>query len=147
MRDLVIPPAWTDVWVTPYPNGHLQAVGTDDAGRRQYLYHPDWRARRDAEKFDRMLEFGKALTRARELVVTDLGREGMPLERACAAAVRLLDLGYFRIGNDIYADENGSFGLTTLERRHVAPPPGRGWSSRSSASPASSTGSRSTTGS
>jgi len=119
VRDLVIPPAWRDVWVTPYPHGHLQAVGTDDAGRRQYLYHPDWRARRDAEKFDRMLEFGKALTRARELVVTDLGRDGMPLERACAAAVRLLDLGYFRIGNDIYADENGSFGLTTLERRHV----------------------------
>jgi DNA topoisomerase IB len=105
--------------VTPYANGHLQAVGTDDAGRRQYLYHPDWRTRRDAEKFDRMQEFGKALARARELVLTDLGREGMPLERACAASVRLLDLGYFRIGNDVYADENGSFGLTTLERRHV----------------------------
>ena len=119
VRDLVIPPAWTDVWVTPYDNGHLQAVGTDDAGRRQYLYHPDWRARRDAEKFDRMLEFGKALVKARELVVVDLGREGMPLERACAAAVRLLDLGYFRIGNDVYADKHGSFGLTTLERRHV----------------------------
>ena len=119
IRDLVIPPAWTDVWVTPYDNGHLQAVGTDDAGRRQYLYHPDWRARRDAEKFDRMLLFGRALTKARELVVADLGREGMPLERACAAAVRLLDLGYFRIGNDVYADTNGSFGLTTLERRHV----------------------------
>ncbi len=119
VRDLVIPPAWSDVWVTPYANGHLQAVGTDDAGRRQYLYHPDWRTRRDAEKFERMLRFGQALTRARELVVTDLGREGMPLERACAAAVRLLDLGYFRIGNDVYADENGSFGLTTLERRHV----------------------------
>jgi DNA topoisomerase I len=119
VRDLVIPPAWTDVWVCPWPNGHLQAVGTDDAGRRQYLYHPDWRAKRDSEKFDRMLIFGKALTRARELVLADLGREGMPLERACAAAVRLLDLGYFRIGNDVYADENGSFGLTTLERRHV----------------------------
>jgi DNA topoisomerase-1 len=119
VRDLVIPPAWVDVWVTPHANGHLQAVGTDEAGRRQYLYHPDWRARRDAEKFDRMLEFGKALARTRELVLTDLGREGMPLERACAASVRLLDLGYFRIGNDVYADENGSFGLTTLERRHV----------------------------
>lgn len=119
VRDLVIPPAWKDVWVTPYANGHLQAVGTDDAGRRQYLYHPDWRVRRDAEKFDRMLEFGKALTKARELMVRDLGLEGMPLERACAAAVRLLDLGYFRIGNDVYADTNGSFGLTTLERRHV----------------------------
>jgi DNA topoisomerase IB len=119
VRQLVIPPAWRDVWVTPYPHGHLQAVGTDDAGRRQYLYHPEWRTRRDAEKFERMLAFGKALARARELVVTDLAREGMPLQRACAAAVRLLDLGYFRIGNDVYADENGSFGLTTLERRHV----------------------------
>ena len=119
VKALVIPPAWQDVWITPYPNGHLQAVGTDDAGRRQYLYHPEWRTRRDAEKFDRMLMFGRALIKARELVVADLGREGMPLERACAAAVRLLDLGYFRIGNDVYADENGSFGLTTLERRHV----------------------------
>ncbi|MCW2851745.1 MAG: Eukaryotic topoisomerase catalytic core, partial [Nocardioides sp.] len=88
-------------------------------GRRQYLYHPVWRAKRDAEKFDRMQEFGRALVKARELVLTDLGREGMPLERACAAAVRLLDLGYFRIGNDVYADTHGSFGLTTLERRHV----------------------------
>jgi DNA topoisomerase-1 len=119
VRDLVIPPAWKEVWVTPYENGHLQAVGTDDAGRRQYLYHPVWRAKRDAEKFDRMQEFGRALVKARELVLTDLGREGMPLERACAAAVRLLDLGYFRIGNDVYADTHGSFGLTTLERRHV----------------------------
>src|SRR5262249_53111826 len=82
-------------------------------------YHPQWRARRDAEKFDRMLVFGKALTRAREQVVVDLGLEGMPLERACAAAVRLLDLGYFRIGNDVYAEDHGSFRLTTLERRHV----------------------------
>ena len=118
-RDLVIPPAWKDVWITPHENGHLQAVGTDDAGRRQYLYHPEWRLRRDAEKFDRMLVFGKALSRARERVLVDLGLEGMPLERACAAAVRLLDLGYFRIGNDVYATDNGSFGLTTLERRHV----------------------------
>jgi DNA topoisomerase-1 len=119
VRDLVIPPAWEDVWITPYENGHLQAVGTDDAGRRQYLYHPQWRERRDAQKFDRMLLFGKALSKARARVLLDLGREGMPLERACAAAVRLLDLGYFRIGNDVYAADNGSFGLTTLERRHV----------------------------
>ncbi|MFC7496519.1 MULTISPECIES: DNA topoisomerase IB [unclassified Nocardioides] len=119
IRDLAIPPAWTDVWITPYDNGHLQAVGTDDAGRRQYVYHPDWRSRRDAAKFDRVLDFGKALSKARDLVVLDLGREGMPLERACAAAVRLLDLGYFRIGNDAYADAHGSYGLTTLERRHV----------------------------
>src|SRR5690606_1145576 len=104
----------------PYPNGHLQAVGTDDAGRRQYLYHPQWRARRDKAKFARVLDFGRAMSKAREKVPTDLGTEGMELDRACAVAVRLLDLGYFRIGNDVYADQNGSFGLTTLERRHVS---------------------------
>ena len=104
VKDLVIPPAWEDVWITPYENGHLQAVGTDEAGRRQYLYHPDWRTRRDAAKHDRVLQFGRALSRAREKVLTDLGTDGMSLERACAVAVRLLDLGYFRIGNDVYAD-------------------------------------------
>ncbi|MEJ7794903.1 MAG: DNA topoisomerase IB [Nocardioides sp.] len=119
-KDLVIPPAWEDIWITPHEHGHLQAVGTDEAGRRQYLYHPQWRSRRDSEKFDRMLLFGKALSRARERVLTDLGSVGMTLPRACAVAVRLLDLGYFRIGNDVYADTNGSFGLTTLERRHVS---------------------------
>ena len=77
VKDLVIPPAWEDVWVCPWPNGHLQAVGTDDAGRRQYLYHPDWRTRRDGEKFQKMLTFGKALSRAREQVLVDLGAEGM----------------------------------------------------------------------
>jgi DNA topoisomerase I len=119
VKDLVIPPAWEDVWITPHENGHLQAVGTDEAGRRQYLYHPEWRTRRDAAKHDRMLQFGRALSRARERVLTDLGTDGMTLERACAVAVRLLDLGYFRIGNDVYADKHGSFGLTTLERQHV----------------------------
>jgi DNA topoisomerase I len=119
VRGLVIPPAWEDVWVTPYENGHLQAVGTDAAGRRQYLYHPDWRTRRDAEKFDRVLLFGEALMKARERVLLDLSSEGMPLERASACAVRLLDIGCFRIGNDVYADTNGSFGLTTLQREHV----------------------------
>jgi DNA topoisomerase-1 len=118
-KDLVIPPAWRDVWITPFANGHLQAVGTDDAGRRQYLYHPDWRTSRDAAKFARIVEFGKALSRARERVLTDLGADGMSLERACAVAVRLLDLGYFRIGNDVYADTYGSFGLTTMRKEHV----------------------------
>lgn len=118
-KDLVIPPAWRDVWITPHENGHLQAVGTDDAGRRQYLYHPQWRAKRDEAKFERIVAFGKAMSRAREKVLTDLGAEGMSLERACAVAVRLLDLGYFRIGNDVYTDTNGSFGLTTLRRDHV----------------------------
>ncbi|MFC7361091.1 DNA topoisomerase IB [Nocardioides astragali] len=119
-RDLVIPPAWTDVWITPHANGHLQAVGTDDAGRRQYLYHPQWRSSRQAAKFDRILRFGKALSKARERVLTDIEAEGMSLERACAVAVRLLDLGYFRIGNDVYTDTNGSFGLTTLRKEHVS---------------------------
>ena len=105
-RDLVIPPAWEDVWICPYANGHLQAVGTDDAGRRQYLYHPDWRAKRDPRSSTRMPSSARRWPRP-AAVVADLGREGMPLERACAAAVRLLDLGYFRIGNDVYADDNG----------------------------------------
>jgi DNA topoisomerase-1 len=119
-KDLVIPPAWEDVWITPYANGHLQAVGTDDAGRRQYLYHPQWRTSRDAAKFERILVFGRALSKARERVLTDIGAEGMSLERACAVAVRLLDLGYFRIGNDVYTDTHGSFGLTTLRKDHVS---------------------------
>ena len=118
-KDLVIPPAWRDVWICRWPNGHLQAVGTDDAGRRQYLYHPDWRTQRDAAKHARVLEFGRVLSKAREQVLVDLGTEGMSQDRACAVAVRLLDLGYFRIGNDVYAEENGSFGLTTLQRQHV----------------------------
>jgi len=119
VKGLVIPPAWREVWICPWPNGHLQAVGTDDAGRRQYLYHPDWRAQRDAAKHARVVEFGRVLSRAREQVLTDLGTEGMSRDRACAVAVRLLDLGYFRIGNDVYAEEYGSFGLTTLQRQHV----------------------------
>jgi DNA topoisomerase I len=119
VKALVIPPAWKDVWICPWPNGHLQAVGTDDAGRRQYLYHAGWRRQRDAEKHARVLDFGRVLSRARERVLVDLGAEGMSRDRACAVAVRMLDLGYFRIGNDVYADENGSFGLTTLQRRHV----------------------------
>jgi DNA topoisomerase IB len=118
-RDLVIPPAWTEVWICPWANGHLQAVGTDVAGRRQYLYHPAWRRQRDAAKHARVLDFGRVLSRAREQVIVDLGTEGMSQDRACAVAVRLLDLGYFRIGNDVYAEENGSFGLTTLRREHV----------------------------
>jgi DNA topoisomerase IB len=107
------------VWICPLPNGHLQATGVDAAGRRQYLYHPSWRVRRDRLKFDRVAEAALQLPRARRKMARDLARSGMPLERAAAVAVRLLDLGYFRIGNDFYADANGSFGLTTLERHHV----------------------------
>lgn len=119
VRSLAIPPAWKDVWICPAPNGHIQAVGTDDAGRRQYLYHPAWREKQDALKFERIAEASRHLPAARRRVTRDLRREGMPWERACAAAVRMLDLGYFRIGHDVYTDVNGSFGLTTLERRHV----------------------------
>jgi len=119
VRGLVIPPAWQDVWICPWPNGHLQAVGTDDAGRRQYLYHPDWRIQRDAAKHARVLQLARVLPRTRARVLADLDGPGMSQDRACAVAVRLLDLGYFRIGNDVYADQNDSFGLTTLQRRHV----------------------------
>lgn len=118
-RALVIPPAWRDVWICPYPNGHLQAVGTDDAGRRQYLYHPDWVARRSDEKHARVIGLGRRLPRVREEVLADLGEDDLGKKATCALAVRLIDLGCFRIGNDMYAEEYGSFGLTTLERQHV----------------------------
>lgn len=119
IRSLAIPPAWNEVWICPVENGHIQAIGTDAAGRRQYLYHPDWRAKRDKLKHDRVLTAVRKLPAMRRTVSRDLGARGMPLTRAAAAAVRLLDLGYFRIGSDVYADEHGSFGLTTLEKRHV----------------------------
>lgn len=107
IRSLAIPPAWRDVWICPYPNGHVQALGTDDAGRRQYLYHPQWRAQRDQLKFDRVKAAGARLARARVQLVADLRTEWMPLARAAATATRLLDLGYFRIGSEAYADANG----------------------------------------
>lgn len=118
-RGLVIPPAWEDVWICPHENGHLQAVGTDQAGRRQYLYHPQWRTRQDAQKFERSHALGKALPTIRRRVRRDLAKSDMSEEKACALAVRLLDVGFFRIGSDSYTDEYGSFGLTTLERSHV----------------------------
>ncbi|HET8603038.1 MAG TPA: DNA topoisomerase IB [Marmoricola sp.] len=119
VRSLVIPPAWQDVWICPHPRGHLQAVGTDVAGRRQYIYHPDWRLQRDAEKFDRVLELGRRLPRLRRTLLEQL--EGPPTERqtVVAAAIRMIDLGCFRVGTDEYLEENGSYGLTTLEVRHV----------------------------
>lgn len=125
IKSLAIPPAWENVWICPVPNGHIQAVGVDSAGRKQYLYHPDWRVKRDAMKFDRVLEVARQLSRTRASVLEHLALPGMPLERAAATAVRLLDLGYFRIGSDAYTDENGTFGLTTLERRHVTRRHGR----------------------
>lgn len=118
-RRLVIPPAWQQVWICPADNGHIQAVGTDSAGRRQYLYHPEWRRLRDADKFDRILTVARRLPTAREHVMHDLHRSGMPYERALATAFRLLDLGFFRVGGETYAEENGSFGLATLRKDHV----------------------------
>ena len=119
VKALVIPPAWRDVWISPYPNAHLQAVGTDEAGRRQYLYHPMWRAKRDAAKFDRVIEMAAKLPDVRREIRADLDRDGVSRETARAAAVRLVDLGCFRLGSDSYTEQNGSYGLTTLERRHV----------------------------
>lgn len=118
VKSLVIPPAWKDVWICPRPNGHLQAVGLDAAGRRQYLYHPDWRVRQDELKFARVTRAARRLPEMRAAVLEDLCAEAMTRDKACAAAVRLLDLGCFRIGSDAYANGE-SFGLTTLERRHV----------------------------
>src|SRR4051794_31830311 len=119
VKALVIPPAWRDVWISPYPNAHLQAVGTDEAGRRQYLYHPVWRAKRDAAKFDRVIEMATKLPDVRREIRAGLELDGVGRETALAAAVRLVDLGCFRLGSDSYTEQNGSYGLTTLERRHV----------------------------
>jgi DNA topoisomerase IB len=119
IRALVIPPAWKDVWISPHHNGHLQATGVDAAGRRQYLYHEAWRAQRDREKFDRMLEFAATLPRLRATLLEHLRRDGLPRERALACAVRLLDLGFFRLGSEDYAERNETYGVATLEQRHV----------------------------
>jgi len=120
IRELVIPPAWTDVWICDDERGHIQAVGIDAAGRRQYLYHDDWRAQRDRAKFKRLPEFAKALQPVRQALDADLKLKGLVRERVMACAVRLLDIGLFRVGGEDYAEENESFGLATLEKRHVS---------------------------
>ena len=119
IRALVIPPAWTDVWINPSPRGHIQATGRDARGRKQYRYHDQWRATRDETKFSRMIAFGEALPRIRERVAADLGLPGLPREKTLAIAVRLLDEALIRVGNAEYARENGSYGLTTLRDDHV----------------------------
>src|SRR3954447_3040645 len=123
IHDLVIPPAWQDVWICPYPGGHIQATGIDARGRKQYLYHRRWRERRDQEKFDEMLLFARALPRMRARVDRDLGDRGeddMSRERVLATAVRLLDIGFFRIGSEDYAVENETYGLATMRKEHVS---------------------------
>ena len=119
IKSLVIPPAWTSVWISPDPNGHIQAVGWDAKGRKQYRYHPEYRRVRDLVKFDRMRAFGKALPRIRRAIERDLSRKGMPRRKLLAALVKLLETTYIRVGNEEYAEENGSFGLTTLRNQHV----------------------------
>jgi len=119
IRTLAIPPAWKDVWICPDPLGHIQATGYDEAGRKQYLYHDRWQQRQAERKFELIREFALKLPKLRRSVTADLRREGMPRERALACAVRLLDLGFFRVGSEVYAEENESFGLATVRREHV----------------------------
>lgn len=119
IRSLVIPPAWRDVWICPRDNGHIQATGVDAAGRRQYLYHPQWRARRDRAKHDHVVEVAARLPAARRRVRQDLLQPGLPRTKVLALAFRLLDVAYFRAGGEVYAKANGSYGLATLRREHV----------------------------
>jgi DNA topoisomerase IB len=117
---LVIPPAWEDVWICAIPNGHIQATGTDAAGRRQYRYHDAWRVARDREKHEKMVEFASRLPSARKQMTADLGVAGLGRRRVLAAAARLLDLGFFRIGSEEYAETNQSYGLATMRNEHVS---------------------------
>ena len=116
---LVIPPAWTDVWIAPQPNNHIQATGVDDAGRRQYIYHPQWREKKDAAKFDRALQLAAVLPAARSKVTRSLRGEGATRERVLAASFRMLDTGALRVGSERYAETNGSHGLSTLLGSHA----------------------------
>ncbi|MEA2200798.1 MAG: topoisomerase [Solirubrobacteraceae bacterium] len=120
IAELAIPPAWREVWICMDSIGHLQATGLDAAGRKQYLYHERWRAHRDRLKFDSMLAFGRALPRMRRRVSRDLAGEELSRERVLACAVRLLDLGFFRVGSEDYAEQNESYGLSTIQKRHVS---------------------------
>ncbi|MCF6737117.1 DNA topoisomerase IB [Blastococcus sp. KM273129] len=120
IRGLAIPPAWKDVWICPWPNGHIQATGVDAAGRRQYRYHDEWRARRDAEKHERVLEIARQLPDVRDAVRAGLRTRGLTRDRVLATAIRLLDLGAFRVGSEQYEEENGTYGLATLKRAHVS---------------------------
>jgi DNA topoisomerase IB len=119
INELAIPPAWQDVWVCPYPMGHIQATGIDARGRKQYLYHERWRQRRDQEKFDSMCGFGRALPRMRERVAEGLDSDWLSREQVLACSVRLLDRGFFRVGGEDYAVENETYGLATMRKEHV----------------------------
>src|SRR5438067_12890479 len=116
---LAIPPAWRDVWICAHPMGHIQATGIDARARKQYRYHDRWRERRDAQKFDEMIAFARALPAMRREVARDIAKDGMTRERVLASAVRLLDRGFFRVGGEDYAAENDSYGLATILKSHV----------------------------
>ncbi|MCM0638665.1 DNA topoisomerase IB [Cellulomonas wangsupingiae] len=116
---LAIPPAWREVWICPWPNGHIQAAGLDDAARRQYLYHLQWQARRARLKHEHVLEVARRLPAARRRVRADLALDGLPRDKALALAFRLLDRAYLRVGTEGYTRRHGSFGLATLRREHV----------------------------
>ncbi|WP_187261539.1 DNA topoisomerase IB [Pontibacter beigongshangensis] len=116
---LVIPPAWTDVWISPHSKGHLQATGRDDKGRKQYMYHPEWQKARSLTKFGRMIQFGKSLPRLRQQIETDINSRKLDKRRVTAVVLSLLDNALIRIGNRAYAKSNKSYGLTTLRDRHV----------------------------
>jgi DNA topoisomerase I len=120
IRGLAIPPAWRQVWICGDPYGHIQATGLDEAGRKQYLYHQRWQLRSAQRKFESMRKFAAILPKLRRVVRKDLGQEGMPRQRALACAVRLLDLGFFRIGGEEYAETNESYGVATVLREHVS---------------------------
>jgi DNA topoisomerase-1 len=120
IRSLAIPPAWKDVWICPASDGHLQATGRDARGRKQYRYHPQWREAQDRNKYDRVIAFAKALPKIRRAVARDLRKRGLPREKVLAATVRLLETTLIRVGNDEYARDNRSFGLTTMHDDHVA---------------------------
>jgi DNA topoisomerase-1 len=119
IKALAVPPAWTDVWICSDPRGHLQATGRDARNRKQYRYHAAFRAAREATKFDELVDFGRSLGDLRRQVDADLRRSGLPFERVIALVIALLERTYVRVGNEAYAVENGTFGLTTLRRRHV----------------------------
>ena len=119
IKSLVIPPAWTDVWITKHANGHLQVTGRDARGRKQSRYHPHWREVRDDTKYERVALFAQALPKIRERVEHDLARPGLPREKVLAAIVQLMETTHIRVGNAEYAKENGSYGLTTMRNKHV----------------------------
>ena len=119
INSLVIPPAWTDVWICPLDHGHLQVTGRDERGRKQHLYHPRWRETRDQTKYDRLIDFARALPGVRRQLRRDLAREGLCREKVLATVVRLLEVSLIRVGNDEYARDNKSYGLTTMRNRHA----------------------------